>query len=143
MKFGRWTVISREGKKASCKCECGTMRSVAFADLKRGHTKSCGCLAKDKGRMFSKHPLYATWINMIHRCYNENHKDFPYYGGRGIRVRRKWKNDFSIFARDMGERPVGTTLDRVNNELGYGPGNCQWASRKQQANNRRPKGTCR
>jgi len=83
------------------------------------------------------HPLYGTWTSMLSRCYNPNHHAFDHYGGRGIRVCQRWRNSFIKFAQDMGDRPDGFTLDRVDNGKGYSPKNCRWASKQTQAQNRR------
>jgi hypothetical protein len=80
-------------------------------------------------------PTYRSWYSMLSRCRNPNTPCYAYYGGRGIRVHHRW-NDFAAFFADMGERPDGTTLDRINSDWNYEPGNCRWATRKEQSRNR-------
>ena len=84
----------------------------------------------------TKHPLYRTWDNMVRRCHHPNHSKFSYYGARGVSVCHSWRENFWNFVRDMGERPVGTTLDRINPSAAYEPSNCRWADSAIQAANR-------
>jgi hypothetical protein len=85
--------------------------------------------------MGNQHPLYQTWSNMRQRCRNPNDPKYPRYGGRGITIDPRW-DSFAAFAEDMGERPVGTSLDRINNDKGYSPDNCRWATIREQIVNR-------
>lgn len=134
-----------------CRCDCGSYVNVRGSFLRNGNTQSCGCLNRERAAerckdQFTSHgasrvknhtPEYQSWTAMRRRCLKSGRDDFKNYGGRGITVCKRWMNDFSKFRADMGERPVGTTLDRINNDRGYKPSNCRWATRVQQANNTR------
>jgi len=142
-KFGRWTVLEKaqriKGRLAyKCKCDCGNIKVVQWDHLRDGCTKSCGCLAKEliTTHGLSKTPTYNTWVAMLQRCNNHNHPRYKDWGGRGIKVCDRWLK-FESFFEDMGEKPTGLLIERIDNERGYYPSNCKWATRLQQQKNQR------
>lgn len=145
-KLGRLEVIELPPKHngvrmAICKCECGTTRPLRFSSLENGG-KSCGCqtieILKSRGTHFlSKNLTFKVWKDMRYRCTDPNHHAYKDYGGRGITVCDRWMESFQYFLADMGWKPDGLQIDRENNDLGYSPENCGWATRKTQMQNRR------
>lgn len=150
-RFGRlqalcFVEMSEHGKSMwRCLCICGNETTVIGSKLATGYTRSCGCLRADTmSETMTTHghravPEYDSWSHMIQRCTNSNNKDFDCYGGRGIQVCQQWLESFAAFYLDMGQRPsAGHSLDRYpNNDGNYEPTNCRWATRQQQAQNRR------
>ena len=139
--FARLTLLEaaiRSTDMVLCRCECGSEVRRNAATLKSGNTKSCGCYRKKHG--LSGHPLYYLWTGIVQRTTNPDCKSYPDYGGRGVGLCERWQglpDGLLNFAADVGERPPGTTLDRKDNDRGYEPSNVQWATAKQQSNNKR------
>lgn len=149
-RFERLTAIAPTGEKRwgvylwRCVCECGSETIAASNSLRSGTVRSCGCLARQAASAANtKHgyfgtPTYRSWDTLIQRCTNPASTNFPRYGARGIRVCDRWLK-FEHFLADMGERPLGLSIERRDNEKGYEPGNCVWATaREQRMNQRRP-----
>jgi hypothetical protein len=124
-----------------CLCACGEITTVIAANLTRGHTVSCGCrrvLAPNRRTHgMTRTPTYRSWVAMRRRCSDQDYIEFHLYGGRGIKVCDRWNDSFEAFLADMGERPDGRTLDRVDPDGDYAPDNCRWATASEQARNRR------
>lgn len=161
-RFGRLVVIDDLGLRMVGKsrkrfvraaCDCGSVVTKPIGALRSGNTTSCGCLRKElvaqrntihghTKRVTGWSRSYTSWSNMIQRCTNPKHKDYHYYGGRGISVCKRWRV-FKNFLEDMGNRPPGLSIERINNNSGYRPGNCKWATQYEQVHNARKRGTAR
>lgn len=144
-KFGRLTVLSRapnRGRYAvwNCRCDCGTVKEVRATSLTMGTTSSCGCLQKERVTRhgLTQSPEYRTWAGMKERCSSPKSISWKNYGARGISVYEGWHNNFMAFYRHIGPRPSDQySIERINNDGNYEPGNVKWATRLEQVANTR------
>src|SRR5215469_10968047 len=157
-RFGRWTVIGESlmrdpgHRVVPCRCDCGTERTVLVFAL-RSKSASCGCWKAERARTIvsefrwkdshgrSKDPLYKLWTRIKRRCHNPDAHNYKWYGARGIAVYEPWRTDagalIAYIEEHLGPRPEGCSLDRIDNDGDYAPGNIRWATRAVQVSNRR------
>ncbi len=140
LKFNLLTIIALSDNplKLKCKCDCGSIKDIATASLKASKVRSCGCLQRKAVTKhgYSRSSEYHNYHTMINRCYNSSADNYEDYGGRGIKVCERWLESFTNFLYDMGHRPDGMTIDRLNSNGNYEPYNCKWSTPKEQSNNK-------
>lgn len=144
-RFSRWMVLRQSPSTNAntrwyCRCDCGVEKSVLAKNLVSGESLSCGCLRRDAVFLhgLSATSVYKIYKSMISRCCNSDNKSYGRYGARGISVCDRWRESFESFLVDMGERPsLKHSIDRINNDLGYSPENCRWATAHEQGQNMR------
>lgn len=151
MKFGQLTVLEKASQTGArsplwrCVCDCKTEKTIAAGHLKKGDTRSCGCLKKriisagtKRTHGMTDSPEYNIWCGIKTRCNNQNNPAYRWYGARGITVCDRWMESFENFLADMGRRPTARhSVDRIENNLGYSADNCRWANPLEQAQNKR------
>jgi hypothetical protein len=140
LRFGRLVAVryvhnERAGALWQCRCDCGQMTIALVSNLRHGRTKSCGCRQGIRHGGWGS-PEYWCWHAMLQRCNNPRNPGYKNYGDRGIKVCKRWHR-FEHFYSDMGDRPAGLSIDRIDNDGDYKPSNCRWATQAQQHSNKR------
>ena len=144
-RFGRLSVnsVSHKNKRGeiywNCRCDCGNNKIVRANALTSGNTLSCGCYHRERvsDHGMTGKPTFKSWTSMKQRCLNPNSPAYRNYGGCGILICERWANSFDNFLKDMGQRPHWASLDRIDVNGNYEPGNCRWSAARQQQRNRR------
>lgn len=150
LRFGRLIVAAREPNRPGtsdaiwlCHCDCGKSNIVRASHLKSGDVGSCGCLVRERVSAaktthgMDRTKTYYAWSSIKQRCRNPLNAGYSAYGGRGVDVCDRWHDSFEAFLDDMGVAPIGSSIDRIDNDRGYEPGNCHWATAQQQGSNKR------
>ena len=149
-KYGRLTYVKEAGKRGNRRvctwiCDCGSIKDIPLINITSKKTSSCGCLHKEKvieqgppmrSHMMTNTRTYISWKSMVQRCTYPKHKSWQNYGGAGIKVCESWMGNFENFLKDMGKRPEGMSLDRIDSLGDYTPENCKWSTPTEQAANR-------
>jgi len=141
---GMHSICAKKNVLWACACDCGGIAKAYAYDLRAGKVQSCGCLTREgrarthgmAGAGKRRSPTYNVWAAMVQRCTNPLDRNYSYYGGRGITVCERWR-EFQNFYEDMGEKPDGLTLDRIDNDKNYASDNCRWVPMRTQSRNKR------
>lgn len=152
-RFGRWLALSRDSFRNrsmwTCRCACGQKRSVSLSDLRSGKSVSCGCFKSETARthfvthghasaLGNRAPEYRVWSHIKDRCHNPKQARYADYGGRGVVMCSRWRQSYEAFIEDVGRRPSSRhSLDRIDNDGNYAPGNVRWATAFEQAQHTR------